>query len=58
MTITIRPDAAPAVGDVRALGVGDLIVLRAGVTGRADWSRYQDAIGSAVTRGAEVRWRP
>ncbi|MFI8084335.1 hypothetical protein ACIF6L_26475 [Kitasatospora sp. NPDC086009] len=50
----ISPDAAPALGDVRALGERDLIIVAAGATGRRDWPRYMDAVGVAITRGARV----
>jgi len=52
----IDKDAAPALGDVRALGVGDRILLNLGVEKRKDWPRYVDAIGVAITRGADVGW--
>ncbi|MFD0276196.1 hypothetical protein ACFVHB_20145 [Kitasatospora sp. NPDC127111] len=50
----ISPDAAPAIGDVRALGERDLIIVAAGSRDRRDWPRYMDAIGVAITRGAGV----
>lgn len=50
----ISPDAAPALGDVRALGDGDSIFIAAGSRDRRDWPRYMDAIGVAVTRGARL----
>jgi hypothetical protein len=49
--------SAPALGDVRNLGAGDVIWLHRNVEARKDWARYADAIGVAVTRGAEVRRR-
>ncbi|QPB09570.1 hypothetical protein CPT_Sycamore_030 [Streptomyces phage Sycamore] len=52
----MTPDAAPALGDIRAMGTGDTVWLSPGVDGRNDWGRYLDALSSAVTRGAEVRW--
>lgn len=54
MIRTIQPDYAPALGDVRVMGRGDVIVIRDGAKDRKDWGRYQDAIGQAVARGAEV----
>jgi len=48
---------APALGDVRTMGEGDVIWLHANVETRKDWSRYVDAIGAAISRGAEVRRR-
>jgi hypothetical protein len=50
----IRSDYAPALGDLRAMGLGDVIVVQPGATERKDWGRYLDAIGGAVTRGAEI----
>lgn len=47
---------ASALGDVRALGEGDTVLLSAGARRRPDWSRYVEAIAAAVSRGAEVRW--
>ena len=56
MQYVITASAGPALGDIRGLGAGDTVWLREGVTGRRDWSRYVDALVSALTRGAEVRW--
>lgn len=53
--VYIGADIAPAMGDVRAMGYGDTIHILPGATLRPDWPRYTDAIGIAVTRGAEVR---
>ncbi|MFJ9694912.1 hypothetical protein [Kitasatospora sp. NPDC101183] len=50
----IYPDAAPALGDVRALGERDLIIIATGSRERPDWPRYMDAVGVAVTRGARL----
>lgn len=55
MIRVIRSDYAPALGDLRVMGLGDVIVVEPGATDRKDWARYQDAIGGAVSRGAEVR---
>lgn len=52
----ISADAAPALGDIRAMGAGDTLFIVPGADRRADWSRYADAIGGAVTRGADARW--
>lgn len=49
--------SAPAVGDVRTMGNGDVIWLHVNVETRKDWPRFADAIAQAVTRGAEVRRR-
>lgn len=46
---------APAIGDIRTMGEGDVIWLHANVESRKDWPRYADALITAVTRGAEVR---
>lgn len=54
--IFLRKDSCPALGDVRALGPGDEIVVAPGAETRKDWPRYVDAIGVAITRGADVRW--
>lgn len=51
----ISATRAPALGDVRAMAAGDRIILRPDAPSRADWPRYVDAIGVAITRGAEVR---
>lgn len=52
----VSAKAAPALGDIRALGPGDVVWLRDGVQGRPDWGRYLDALGFAIARGADVRW--
>ncbi len=52
----IGPDAAPALGDVRALKRGDRVYLREGASGRADWGRYADALAQAIGRGVAVLW--
>lgn len=49
-------EAGPALGDIRLMGAGDVVWLAEGVEERKDWGRYLDALASAVTRGAEVRW--
>lgn len=50
----IRSDYAPPLGDLRVMGLGDVIVIRPDAARREDWGRYQDAVASAVARGAEV----
>lgn len=55
MELGISGTAAPALGDLRALGDGDTIWVYADASGRADWARYAEAAMAAVTRGAEVR---
>lgn len=47
---------APAMGDIRLMGAGDTLWLISSAKARKDWPRYTDAIGAAVTRGADVRW--
>lgn len=54
MLAYVDKDHAPALGDIRALGAGDAIVLRPEAVQRKDWGRYADAIAAAVSRGAEV----
>lgn len=56
MAVKVTRKTAPALGDIRMLGVGDRIILGEGATERRDWPRYAEAIMTAVTRGAEVRW--
>lgn len=45
---------APAVGDIRAAGTGDAIVIRPGAMERRDWPTYWLAVGVAVKRGASM----
>lgn len=52
----ITADVAPGLGDVRAMGEGDTLWLFPGAEKRKDWARYTDAIGGAVSRGADARW--
>lgn len=54
MELEITADRAPALGDVRQLGRGDTLRLRAGWMTRADWLRYLAAAAHAVARGARV----
>lgn len=55
MIRVIRPDYAAPLGDIRRLGLGDVVQVEPGATKRKDWGRYESAIGQAVARGAEVR---
>lgn len=48
--------AAPAIGDVRSMGEGDVIWLGADARERKDWGRYQEAMAQAISRGADIRW--
>jgi hypothetical protein len=52
----ITGTSAPAMGDIRMMGQGDVIWLYPDVEDRKDWGRYLDAFAAAITRGAEVRW--
>ena len=52
----ITGTSAPPMGDVRMVSEGDTVWLYPGVEQRKDWGRYLDALASAVTRGADVRW--
>ncbi|MDX2575931.1 hypothetical protein PV332_10605 [Streptomyces scabiei] len=45
---------APALGDVRAAGEGDLIYVRPDATSRKDFPKYWEAVGTAFVRGALV----
>lgn len=45
---------APALGDVRDAGEGDLIYIRRVATTRRDFSKYWEAVGVALSRGAFV----
>ncbi|MFJ9646713.1 hypothetical protein [Streptomyces sp. NPDC101206] len=56
MEHVITAHAAPALGDVRALGHGHVIRIGADAPQRQDWPRYADAIAHAVRRGADSRW--
>lgn len=55
-SVLITRDSAPPLGDLRALGAGDSIFIRKGAFDRKDAGRYADAVSSAVSRGADVRW--
>ncbi|MGW2515018.1 hypothetical protein ACWC0A_37750 [Streptomyces scopuliridis] len=46
---------APAIGDIRAAGAGDVICIRPAATSRRDFPRYWEAVGVALVRGAVVR---
>lgn len=45
---------APALGDVREAGPGDLIYIRPAATSRPDFPKYWEAVGVAMSRGALV----
>ncbi|KUF18834.1 hypothetical protein [Streptomyces silvensis] len=44
----------PALGDVRDAGPGDLVYVRPAATIRSDFSKYWEAAGVALARGAQV----
>ena len=48
--------AAGALGTIGTLQVPMFAAQLADARERADWSRYVDAIGAAVSRGADVKW--
>ncbi|ADE43476.1 gp9 [Streptomyces phage phiSASD1] len=52
----ILKGSAPALGDIRAMGQGDTIVVRRAATQRPDWPRFQDAVSVAANRGAQVHY--
>ena len=52
----LTPDRLPALGDVRACGTGERIYVSRTMREHGQWSRYVDAIASAVSRGASIRW--
>lgn len=56
MDVHIGLRAAPAMGDIRALGSAHTIWIAPEARSRADWARYMDAIMVALTRGADIRW--
>lgn len=45
---------APAIGDIRSAGPGDVVHIRRSATQRGDWPRYWEAAGIAFARGAVV----
>ncbi|MER7922144.1 hypothetical protein ABTY96_03235 [Streptomyces sp. NPDC096057] len=45
---------APALGDVRSAGPGDLIYIRPDATTRRDFPKFWEAAGVAFARGAQV----
>jgi hypothetical protein len=46
--------SAPALGDVRDAGPGDLVYIRPAATTRKDFPKYWEAAGVALARGAQV----
>jgi hypothetical protein len=53
VTVIIRADQAPALGDVRN---ADTVLFATGAEKRKDFSRFLDAAMAAVAKGGEVRW--
>ncbi|WP_329168349.1 hypothetical protein OG709_30045 [Streptomyces sp. NBC_01267] len=45
---------APALGDIRGAGPDDCIYIRPAATSRKDFSKYWEAAGVALARGAFV----
>jgi hypothetical protein len=45
---------APALGDVRSAGPGDLVYILPDATSRKDFPKYWEAAGTALARGAQV----
>lgn len=45
---------APALGDVRSAGPGDLVYILPDATTRKDFPKYWEAVGVALSRGAQV----
>jgi hypothetical protein len=52
--LVIDDAMAPALGDVRDAGPGDLIYIRPAATSRKDFPKYWEAAGIALKRGALV----
>ena len=52
---TVSLASAPALGDLRKLQTGDVVLVRADAVKRNDWPRYSDALTVAHNRGADVR---
>ncbi|MDH6625769.1 hypothetical protein M2271_003580 [Streptomyces sp. LBL] len=50
----IDDDNAPALGDLRDAGPGDLICICPAATTRRDFPKYWEAAGVAMARGAIV----
>ncbi|MEU7039813.1 hypothetical protein AB0A77_01990 [Streptomyces varsoviensis] len=45
---------APALGDIRAAGPGEIVYVLRSATTRKDWPKYWEAVGVALKRGAFV----
>ncbi|MEV7855145.1 hypothetical protein [Streptomyces sp. NPDC088183] len=53
-THIITVTSAPALGDIRAAGPGDWVVVRCCATRREDFAKCWEAAGTALSRGARV----
>lgn len=56
MLRVITKNTAPALGDLRTMKPGDLVIVAQDAPERKDWPRYQDALNVAMNRGADVAW--
>ncbi|MFD4397877.1 hypothetical protein [Kitasatospora sp. NPDC058478] len=54
MTYRIGLGIAPALGDLRLAGSGDMILFLYDARQRPDWPRYWEAAGMAAYRGAAL----
>lgn len=54
MQVIIDATRTPPIGDVRALGDGDVIWLGVGWNKLPDAGRYRDAVSVALSRGANA----
>lgn len=52
----VNADQAPALGDIRQMGTGDVLVFRPSARRRRDFDRVWLAAGVATMRGAYVHW--
>ncbi|MFJ9574310.1 hypothetical protein [Streptomyces bacillaris] len=52
----MNEDQAPALGDVRRMAAGDVLVFRPSARSRPDFPRLWEAAGAASMRGAWVHW--
>ncbi len=52
--LVIKPESAPALGDIRAAGRDAVVYVSPRMTERDEWPRYWDAVGVAFARGARV----
>lgn len=52
----ISEEQTPALGDIRLLGAGDVVLLARNARDRNDWARILDAVAAAVSRGCDVHW--